>query len=639
MVALIITFILLLPVAAAAGCLIVRRDNLGNGVILITGLALAAAALMMVSIAPAGLTAAELGGRTFEGVILAADMGLLIIFLYYGRRYKSRAVLFLSTAQMLLLGGVEWLRPPWVPFDAMVFQADGLARVMLLIINLVGPLICCHAIAYMRNHERHLKLEKSAQPRFFFVMLVFLGAMNGLVLSNQLHHLYFFFELTTLCSFLLIGHDKTPTAVDHAVRALWVNSIGGTAFALALVLIRVSKDTLDLQRLLTQGHSPADLLLPALALLCLAALVKSAQFPFQRWLLGAMVAPTPVSALLHASTMVKVGIYLMLRLAPMIQGTFLSRCTAVYGGFVFLAAAALAVGQSNGKKVLAYSTISNLGLIFACVGLNTPPALTAAVYLLLFHAVTKALLFLCVGTIEQHIHSRDIEDMRGLYAVMPATALMTVAGVLMMIMPPFGVLLGKWMAMESAATDIPVIMLVVAGSALTVMYWARWAGLLMSEPVVVPFRPERMPMSTWAALSVLCAGGAGLSAAAPWLYDLLVSAVIAPGSLLPVYTVHWGIMESAAGRFAVFPLSLLAVSGCLVSVLAFRHANRGRAVSPYLCGEQTAEPCVFNGPMDQPVKAGAKNYYLTSIFGEERLTVWLNSAAAVLLILLLGGTL
>jgi ech hydrogenase subunit A len=140
------------------------------------------------------------------------------------------------------------------------------------------------------------------------------------------------------------------------------------------------------------------------------------------------------------------------------------------------------VGQSNGKKVLAYSTISNLGLIFACTGLNTAESMIAAMLLLAFHAVIKAMLFLSVGAIEQHIASRDIEDMRGLYAVMPLTALITVSGVIMMIMPPFGVLLSKWMAMEAAAQNLYVIVMIALGSALTVIYWARWAGTLMSDP-------------------------------------------------------------------------------------------------------------------------------------------------------------
>ena len=629
---------LMFPLIAAIACLTIRHGGTRNGVILFSGLILGAGALMLVPETPVILTAADVGGFLIDHTITAADLILLSLFLYFGFRFKSRRVIFLSVAQILLLGGMELLVQPSAPVDAVVFHADGLSVTMILIINLVGPMVCFHAIAYMRNHERHLSLTTSAQPRFFFMMLLFLGAMNGLVLSNQLHHLYFFFELTTLCSFLLIGHDRSLEAMDCAVRALWLNSFGGLSFVLALILVQISAKTLDLRLLMVSaGHPTANLLLPALALLCLAAFVKAAQFPFQSWLLGAMVAPTPVSALLHASTMVKAGIYMLIRLAPLFQDTFLSRCMAVYGGFVFMAAAALAVGQHNGKKVLAYSTISNLGLIVACVGLNTSFSLTAAAYLLLFHSVTKALLFLCVGTIEQHIHSRDIEDMRGLYGVMPTTALMTVAGVLMMIMPPFGMLLGKWMAMESAAAHIEVIVLVVTGSALTVMYWARWAGLLMSEPVVIPYRFEHMPFHTWAVLLSLCAGAAGLSAAAPWLYDAMLMAAAGGRVFSADFMVRGGVMESTVGRFAVFPLCLLVLAGCIVAVLAFRHANRGRRVSPYLCGEQTVAPTVFNGPMDQPVKAGAKNYYLTSIFGEKNLTVWLNTVAVILLVLFLGG--
>ncbi len=630
---------LILPLLAALICLSLRHEGLlRNGIILFSGLMLGAGAVMLVWNAPVILTAADVGGVLLDRTITATDVILLSLFLYFGFRFKSRRVVFLSVAQILLLGALELLAPPSVPVDAVVFHADGLSVAMILIINLVGPLVCFHAIAYMQNHERHLSLAISAQPRFFFMMLLFIGAMNGLVLSNQLHHLYFFFELTTLCSFCLIGHDRTTDATDSALRALWMNSFGGLSFVLALVLIQTSAKTLDFRLLMVGADNPAaKLLLPALSLLCLAAFVKAAQFPFQSWLLGAMVAPTPVSALLHASTMVKAGIYMLIRLAPLFHNTFLSPCMAVYGGFVFMAAAALAVGQHNGKKVLAYSTISNLGLIVACIGINTSFSLTAAVYLLLFHAVTKALLFLCVGTIEQHIHSRDIEDMLGLYGVMPTTALMTVAGVLMMIMPPFGMVLGKWMAIESAAAHMEVIVLVVAGSAMTVMYWARWAGLLMSEPVVIPYRFEHMPFYTWMVLLSLSAGAAGLSAAAPWLYEIILMAANGGRVFSADFMVHGGVMESAVGRFAVFPLCLLVLAGCIVAVLAFRHASRGRRVSPYLCGEQTVAPTVFNGPMDQPVKAGAKNYYLTSIFGEKNLTVWLNTIAVVLLVLFLGG--
>ena len=223
----------------------------------------------------------------------------------------------------------------------------------------------------MQNHETHLKLEKSRQHRFFAVMILFLGAMNGLVLSNDLMFFYFFFEVTTLCSFLLIGHDRTETAIKNAVRALWMNSLGGAAFIVALAVIYQPNRHIWICTGSCWSRPANRIYLLSLALLCLAAFTKSAQFPFQSWLLGAMVAPTPVSALLHSSTMVKVGVYLVMRLAPAIGETFLSQCVAFFGAFTFLSAAALAVGQSNGKKVLAYSTISNLGLIFACAGLNS----------------------------------------------------------------------------------------------------------------------------------------------------------------------------------------------------------------------------------------------------------------------------
>ena len=176
---------------------------------------------------------------------------------------------------------------------------------------------------------------------------------------------------------------------------------------------------------------------------------KSAQLPFQSWLCGAMVAPTPVSALLHSSTMVKAGVYLVLRLSPAFAGTMLAGIVSLTGAFTFVAASALACGQSNGKKILAYSTIANLGLIIACAGMRprrpSPPPFCSSSST----RVSKGLLFLCVGTIEQHIGSRDIESMRGLYKIMPRVAVITLFGIVTMMLPPFGALLAKWIAHRS----------------------------------------------------------------------------------------------------------------------------------------------------------------------------------------------
>jgi ech hydrogenase subunit A len=628
--------LIVFPFVAALCVYAARSSRLQTLVVTVTGAALTLCALLLMACAPFRLSPAPLLGLDIHTLVEGADLLLLLVILYFGYRYRHTVIIILAVLQIILLTGLDMfmVQPEHA---AAALYGDNLALIMVVIVSIVGSIICFQSIAYMQAHEAHLGLSKSGRHRFFAVMLLFLGAMNGVVLSNDMGFFYFFFEVTTLCSFLLIGHDNTPIAVKNALRALWMNSLGGLVFVLAMIFACARFHALDLQSL-TALPARNGIHLLVLALLCLAAFTKSAQFPFQSWLLGAMVAPTPVSALLHSSTMVKIGVYLALRLSPGMRGTFLSECLAVFGAFSFLAAAALAVGQSNGKKVLAYSTISNLGLIFACAGLNTPEAFTAGVLLIIFHAVIKALLFLCVGTIEQRIESRDIEDMRGLYARMPITALMTVMGVVMMIMPPFGLLLGKWMAIESAARNLYVIVMIAMGSALTVMYWARWAGTLMSDPFAGRLTPEHQPWLTWAALGALCAGGCIFSAAAPWLYLRWFTSLLSPG-YAPPYEVHAGILENAAGAYAVFPLAVVAAIGFLISIVAVWRASHARVVKPYLSGLQTDTPGMFTGPMNQPVKAEASNYYLSSIFGESRLTTWINLAALVLLTLLIGGAL
>lgn len=631
--------LILAPFAGAALCGILGRSPSGRrAIVLTTGGVVILAALSLLGESPFRLEIPPVLQTPLEIAFVAADAVLLFAFLYIGAKYRHAAILVLSLLQAAgLVVFKGFLARSAGPPGGIV--CDALALLLVLIVSVVGSLICFQALPYMDNHERHYRVSPSRQPRFFAIMLLFLGAMNGFVLFNDLASLYVFFELTTLCSFLLIGHDRTHVAVRNALRALWMNSVGGLAFVLGMIEAFRSSGTLDLAQALVAPRLEGDAVyFVALALLGLACLVKSAQFPFQGWLLGAMVAPTPVSALLHSSTMVKIGVYFLLRLAPGFTGAFLGQALALAGAFGFLAAAALAVGQSNGKKVLAYSTISNLGLMFACIGVNTGSALLAATLLLTFHAVLKAMLFLSVGAIEQHIESRDIEDMRGLYAAMPLTAMITLAGVVMMIFPPFGVLLGKWMAIEAAARHLPAVVMIALGSALTVLYWARWAGTLLSDPLGGRFHAERQPLLTWLALGSLCLGAAALSVAAPWLVEEGMASIWQP-AYETAYTVARGGLESATGAFAVLPLSLAAACGLLFSALALRRASRARPVPPYLSGLQTGDAAVFRGPMQQPVRVAARNYYLDTLFGEERLNPWVNFGGAILLTLILGGVL
>ncbi len=630
----IVAVLILWPLAAAFLCYVVRAERLRRKLVPLTGALLTAAALLLSTRIPFDLGVEATLEKVIDVLVLSLDIFLLGAILFIGLRHRHRLISILAILQLVLLGLTDFQSFP-APRPNPVIHCDALSLLLVLIVSIVGSVICIQGLAYMKAHEDHLHLAASRQHRFFAVMLLFLSAMNGLVLADKLPHLYFFFELTTICSYFLIAHDQTPESVTNALRALWINSLGGLALVAAVFWFARFHGVTGLRQFNADDFRSAVWLLP-LALMCLAGFTKAAQFPFQGWLLGAMVAPTPVSALLHSSTMVKAGVYLVLRIAPLFQDTFLGLCVALFGAFGFLAAAALALGQRNGKRVLAYSTISNLGLMFACAGIGIPMALTAAVILLLFHAVTKALLFLSVGAIEQRIDSRDIEDMRGLYARMPLTALITVAGVLFMIMPPFGLLVGKWMAMEAAARNLTALLMLALGSALTVMYWARWAGTLMSDPLGGRFRPESQPVLTWLALGILSLGVVILSVSVPWLYDALLQA--AAGEV-PAYSVHDGTIENPTGSFSVFPLCLAAAFGFILALGAVRHARQARIVLPYLSGVQQSEPGVFTGPMDQAVKSEAGNYYFAFLFGEERLTGWINAGALLLLTLLIGGTL
>jgi ech hydrogenase subunit A len=349
-----------------------------------------------------------------------------------------------------------------------------------------------------------------------------------------------------------------------------------------------------------------------------------------------MVAPTPVSALLHSSTMVKAGVFVVLRFAPAFAGTFLSTGVAVCGAFTFLACAALGIGQSNGKKILAYSTVANLGLIICCAGINTPLALTAAIILILFHAISKSLLFLCVGTIEQSIGSRDIEDMRGLYGSNPRTALITIIGILTMMLPPFGVLLGKWMAMEASAdSNIFIVVMLALGSAMMVVYLARWAGSMMGtrEPGA---KAESQPLLTRLPLMTLCLGAVVLSLASPWIYN----SMLAPWIGSAPFVVGFGSLESAHGTFVVVPLFLALGLGLLYAVKAASGYRRVKIMPPYVSGANSASgDGAYVGPMNGDVPFSTGNLYLGEMFAEPKLTPIFNALAVALIVLMLGGAL
>ncbi|MHB9092952.1 MAG: proton-conducting transporter transmembrane domain-containing protein, partial [Chloroflexota bacterium] len=331
---------ILLPAVASIGVLLLRSGTARRAIVIALVLILVAVSGLLVRQGPFTYTPPLLGLLQWEQLLVVGDVALILAFLYFGWRARNNLIIGLTVLQALVVGYLEvQLAQAHVASDP-VFFVDQLSLVMVLVIGVVGSAIALYALQYMDEHEHHLHLPKSRQPQFFAVILGFLGAMNGLVFANSLPWLFFFWEVTTLCSFLLIGHDGTPEAKANAQRALWMNLVGGVGFAVGMVVLQAEAQTLTVQNLI-EGANPASGVLLGLGLLVFAGCTKSAQMPFQSWLLGAMVAPTPVSALLHSSTMVKAGVYLVVRMAPGFEGTWLSQTVALVGAFTFVATAAL----------------------------------------------------------------------------------------------------------------------------------------------------------------------------------------------------------------------------------------------------------------------------------------------------------
>ncbi|MDR0339769.1 MAG: NADH-quinone oxidoreductase subunit L [Desulfovibrio sp.] len=641
------------PVIAGGIAFLDKGNGTRKKVVGVTAALLGVSALLLTLYVP-GALAYESGLASAMSVpVLVLDLALLCLILYIGWSRRHGLIMALAAVQLAGMVVLEFFMHPQTLDGSPAFVVDSLAVTLVLVVSLVGSVIAWYAIGYMKEHEEHLRLLETKQPRFFAIILVFLGVMNGLALADDLTWIYFFWEVTTLCSFLLIGHDGTDEAKANADRALWMNMAGGVAFVVALLYLQQASGTLSLTALTGQirhgGSAAPGLLLIPLVALCFAGFTKAAQAPFQSWLCGAMVAPTPVSALLHSSTMVKAGVYLVLRLAPLYAGTYVSTLVAVCGAFTFIAMAGLAVGQSNGKKILAYSTISNLGLIIACAGINTAASIAAGIMLLIFHAVSKGLLFLCVGAIEQKIGSRDIEDMRGLFKVMPKTALLTIFGIITMMLPPFGMLLAKWMALESAVEAsgaMPVIVAMLAlGSGLTVLFWARWAGIMMgsADPkLVVGF--EQQEATIGRSIRSLALAAAVLSFFAPmvyvWLVGPAVEAMLNAASPLLFTSESFGLGNSY-GVFAVYPLYILIAGGFWYAWQETRRRGMAGETLPYMSGIQAAQDgkVGFIGPMKGFVEARSGNYYIGVFFGEDRITRTVNTVAIALLAMLLGGVL
>ena len=557
---------------------------------------------------------------TLIGLVIAA------VILCFGVKYKNVLACVLAVVQVV--GSLV--------FDVFVAHGievqyglylDSLTLVTTFIIGVVGSGICIYALGYMEDFQAHEPADaKDRRPRFFALMFLFLSAMYVIVFSNNLLWMFTGWEITTVCSFLLIGYTKTPEAINNAFRQIIMNLAGGIGFLVALFAIALTMGTLSLVEFIAAGvMAPALAALPAVAL-AFAGITKAAQMPFHTWLLGAMVAPTPTSALLHSSTMVKAGVFLLIKLSPIfLVCPVAAVMTILVGGLTFLLCSFMAISQTNAKRVLAYSTIANLGLIVACAGVGTPEAVWAATFLVLFHAVAKSLLFLCVGTAEHHIGSRDIEDMDLMFERMPRLARFMMAGIMIMFVAPFGMLIAKWGTLVSFADtgNVALILILGFGSAATFLFWAKWLGKLSgiaAHPLNVEttvHRSEWIALMVMAVLSMLCCVGL------PVLSTFLVE---------PYIFDVFGVCSQGVSQANLWVAALLSA---VVFVVLFGGlgSKQVKQVPVYLAGvsENNANR-TFRNSLSGETMATSRNWYMEGVFGEPKIPpvgVWATSIIIV----------
>ncbi|WP_166347568.1 hydrogen gas-evolving membrane-bound hydrogenase subunit E [Phytoactinopolyspora limicola] len=365
--------------------------------------------------------------------------------------FLALAGLIAAQAAEITDGGSVSTKVDWIPSIGVSFHLhlDGLSFLFAMLVLGVGALIMAYSPRYLKAEGDH--------GRFYSLLSLFAMSMLGLVLARDLVLLFIFWEFTTLSSFLLIGGGGLR-AIQPATRAFVVTASGGLALLSAIVLMSVAAGTTDMTVIMANPSVVTDSpLAVAIAILILAAaFTKSAQLPFHFWLPDAMVAITPVSAYLHAATLVKGGIYLLMRFSPLFNDWQMWQVTLMTVGLTTAVIGALfALKQHDLKALLAYSTVSQLGFLIALVGVGTPAALAAAALHTFAHALFKATLFMLVGIIDREAGSRDVRELGGLRRVMPVTATLTgLAAMSMAGIPPFIGFVSKEEA-YSALLDTP----------------------------------------------------------------------------------------------------------------------------------------------------------------------------------------
>jgi len=521
---------------------------------------------------------------------------------------------------------------PWIPSlgIAFAFRVDGLSLLFLLIISGVAVFISLFAGDYLSGDRN--------RGRFFAYLFSFMAAMLGVVAADDAILLFIFWELTSLTSFLLIGHsNEREESRRSALQALLVTAAGGLALLAGLILLGHAAGTFRISEMAAAGPEIAEHpMAPAiLVLVLMGAFTKSAQFPFHFWLPNAMAAPAPVSAFLHSATMVKAGVFLLARLYPALHDFALwAPIVAPVGAATFLIGVFMGLGQTDLKRLLAYSTLSVLGLLTFMLGLDSAYAVRAMVTYLIAHALYKAALFIAAGTVDHECGARDVTALGGLRRAMPRTAAgAAVGGLSMAGIPLFFGFIGKEYFYKAAlnAPASPALWTAVAVLGSMPMVALGLLGGLkphFGELRETPKHPHEGPWPMWigpAALGVLTLafglfpGFAGHYAVGP-----AVDAILGHRGF-DVHLHLWSGFTPALG------LSAITVAGGLV---LFASAGRAHAIGRGMAGLARAGPEAAYFALLRGLVAVAKASSRTLQFGYLRFYILISIGFLLLLFFL-----
>ncbi len=489
--------------------------------------------------------------ETIVYLIAFLDALLLGYFVWVGYRVRHWGVVALAAVQIVMFVLIEVLLGHGEGALLLLREAS---QWMLLIINGVGALIVAFAVVYIEAEA----VDAVQKRRFVAYLLAFMGVMNLLVLANEVMLFFLLFELTTLASFVLIGFRDEEEARANALRALWMNQLGGVAI-LGAVLVAYAQGA---SRYI-DGWVAGEASLLVVALMMVAALIKGATMPFDRWLLGAMVAPTPVSAMLHSATMVKIAPFMVLLFAPAFSHTALGGMMLLMLGFSMAFASYRGLQEATLKGVLGYSTIALLALMMLLALIDTPQSRTMALVLMLFHAMGKALLFLIAGVIERTLHAKRLDAMQGLFSAMPWVMLGAVGALMSLTLPPFGAFWAKYSAIvalagriDGAAYMVLVLASVIIASALLVLLYFKLLSLFFATQNPT----QRITLS--------------------WGYSVPLMFLAAGALMASVLYLAWG-------AYAYVAWGLLALLVVLLLLVAWLRLGFDRA-TVYGCGERTS---------------------------------------------------